>query len=87
MRFVACRLVCLCEGSDPPEGTIRRQILVRLLAGKQWNAVDHQGKSYNLITIALESEWNKPVILGSVHVEGGPISQAYLAELVQLQIS
>lgn len=31
VRFVACRLVCLCEGSDPPEGAIRRQILVRLV--------------------------------------------------------
>ncbi|NWR53151.1 TEX11 protein, partial [Regulus satrapa] len=36
LRFVACRLICLCEGSDPPEGTIRRQILMCMKTGKGW---------------------------------------------------
>nr|XP_054497718.1 testis-expressed protein 11 [Agelaius phoeniceus] len=36
LRFVACRLICLCEGSDPPEGTIRRQILMSMKTGKGW---------------------------------------------------
>ncbi|OXB79683.1 UNVERIFIED_CONTAM: hypothetical protein H355_011069 [Colinus virginianus] len=36
LRFVACRLVDLCEGSDPPEGTIRRQILMSMKTGKGW---------------------------------------------------
>ncbi|XP_062440910.1 testis-expressed protein 11 isoform X2 [Rhea pennata] len=36
LRFVACRLVCLCEGSDPPEGTIRRLILMSMKTGKGW---------------------------------------------------
>ncbi|XP_042663414.1 testis-expressed protein 11 isoform X3 [Tyto alba] len=36
LRFVACRLVCLCEGSDPSEGTIRRQILMAMKTGKGW---------------------------------------------------
>ncbi|XP_008943272.1 PREDICTED: testis-expressed sequence 11 protein-like, partial [Merops nubicus] len=36
LRFVACRLLCLCEGSDPPEGTIRRQILMSMKTGKGW---------------------------------------------------
>lgn len=43
VRFVACRLVYLCEGSDPPEGTIRRQILVRLMAGGQGSTADRCG--------------------------------------------
>ncbi|NWZ69065.1 TEX11 protein, partial [Acrocephalus arundinaceus] len=36
LRFVACRLICLCEGSDPPEATIRRQILMSMKTGKGW---------------------------------------------------
>ncbi|KAF4794399.1 Testis-expressed sequence 11 protein [Turdus rufiventris] len=36
LRFVACRLICLCEGSDPPEATIRRQILMSMKTGKVW---------------------------------------------------
>ncbi|XP_074962975.1 testis-expressed protein 11 isoform X2 [Phalacrocorax aristotelis] len=36
LRFVACRLVCLCQGSDPPEGTIQRQILMSMKTGKVW---------------------------------------------------
>ncbi|NXA04582.1 TEX11 protein, partial [Sapayoa aenigma] len=36
LRFVACRLICLCEGTDPPEGTIRRQILMSMKTAKGW---------------------------------------------------
>ncbi|NXM69810.1 TEX11 protein, partial [Serilophus lunatus] len=36
LRFVACRLIRLCEGTDPPEGTIRRQILMSMKTGKGW---------------------------------------------------
>ncbi|NWI94133.1 TEX11 protein, partial [Pitta sordida] len=36
LRFVACRLICLCEGGDPPEATIRRQILMSMKTGKGW---------------------------------------------------
>ncbi|XP_027519037.1 testis-expressed protein 11 isoform X1 [Corapipo altera] len=36
LRFVACRLIRLCEGPDPPEGTIRRQILMSMKTGKGW---------------------------------------------------
>ncbi|NXU86070.1 TEX11 protein, partial [Xiphorhynchus elegans] len=36
LRFVACRLISLCEGRDPPEGTIRRQILMSMKTGKGW---------------------------------------------------
>ncbi|XP_074864227.1 testis-expressed protein 11-like [Carettochelys insculpta] len=28
LRHVSCRLVCLCEGSDPSEEVVRRQILI-----------------------------------------------------------
>ncbi|XP_050166659.1 testis-expressed protein 11 isoform X2 [Myiozetetes cayanensis] len=36
LRFVACRLIRLCEGPDPAEGTIRRQILMSMKTGKGW---------------------------------------------------
>ncbi|NXU47153.1 TEX11 protein, partial [Turnix velox] len=36
LRSVACRLVCLSEGSDPSESTIRRQILMCMKTGKGW---------------------------------------------------
>ncbi|KFP70335.1 Testis-expressed sequence 11 protein, partial [Acanthisitta chloris] len=36
LRFVACRLICLCEGNDPSEETIRRQILMSMKTGKGW---------------------------------------------------
>ncbi|NWH79539.1 TEX11 protein, partial [Piaya cayana] len=36
VRFVACRLVFLCEGSDPSEATIRREILMSMKTGKGW---------------------------------------------------
>ncbi|NWI59750.1 TEX11 protein, partial [Calyptomena viridis] len=36
LRFVACRLIYLCEGRDPLEGTIRRQILMSMKTGKGW---------------------------------------------------
>ncbi|NXK85883.1 TEX11 protein, partial [Formicarius rufipectus] len=36
LRFVACRLISLCEGRDPPEGTLRRRILMSMKTGKGW---------------------------------------------------
>ncbi|XP_054025529.1 testis-expressed protein 11 [Dryobates pubescens] len=36
LRVVACRLLCRCEGSQPPEETLRRLILMSMKTGKGW---------------------------------------------------
>ncbi|NXX13965.1 TEX11 protein, partial [Podargus strigoides] len=55
LRFVACRLVCLCEGSDPPEGTIRRQILMSVKTGKGWIDVGKAELADEFLEIAMRS--------------------------------
>ncbi|XP_063201950.1 testis-expressed protein 11 [Chroicocephalus ridibundus] len=55
LRFVACRLVCLCEGSDPPEGTIRRQILMCMKTGKGWIDIGKADLADGFLEIAMSS--------------------------------
>ncbi|XP_062440915.1 testis-expressed protein 11 isoform X6 [Rhea pennata] len=55
LRFVACRLVCLCEGSDPPEGTIRRLILMSMKTGKGWIDIGKAQLGDGFLEIAVSS--------------------------------
>uniref|UniRef100_A0A8C0EBE0 Protein ZIP4 homolog n=1 Tax=Bubo bubo TaxID=30461 RepID=A0A8C0EBE0_BUBBB len=55
VRFVACRLVCLCEGSDPPEGTIRRQILMSMKTGKGWIDIGKADLADEFLEIAMSN--------------------------------
>ncbi|XP_068267974.1 LOW QUALITY PROTEIN: testis-expressed protein 11 [Nyctibius grandis] len=55
LRFVACRLVCLCEGSDPPEATIRRQILMSMKTGKGWIDIGKADLADEFLEIAMTS--------------------------------
>lgn len=55
LRFVACRLVCLCEGSDPPEATIRRQILMSMKTGKGWIDIGKPDLADGFLEIAMSS--------------------------------
>ncbi|XP_019473613.1 testis-expressed protein 11 isoform X2 [Meleagris gallopavo] len=55
LRFVACRLVYLCEGSNPPEGTIRRQILMSMKTGKGWIDVGKADLADEFLEIAMNS--------------------------------
>uniref|UniRef100_A0A8C9F0C3 Protein ZIP4 homolog n=1 Tax=Pavo cristatus TaxID=9049 RepID=A0A8C9F0C3_PAVCR len=55
VRFVACRLVCLCEGSDPPEGTIRRRILMSMKTGKGWIDIGKADLADGFLEIAMNS--------------------------------
>ncbi|XP_052528721.1 testis-expressed protein 11 [Tympanuchus pallidicinctus] len=55
LRFVACRLVHLCEGSDPPEGTIRRQILMSMKTGKGWIDIGKADVADEFLEIAMNS--------------------------------
>ncbi|XP_053846371.1 testis-expressed protein 11 isoform X2 [Vidua macroura] len=55
LRFVACRLICLCEGSDPPEGTIRRQILMLTKTGKGWIDIGKAGLADGFLENAMSS--------------------------------
>ncbi|KAM4660356.1 testis-expressed protein 11 [Amazona ochrocephala] len=55
LRFVACRLVCLCEGSDPPEATIRRQILMSMKTGKGWIDIGKPDLADEFLEIAVSS--------------------------------
>uniref|UniRef100_A0A8C4UW95 Protein ZIP4 homolog n=1 Tax=Falco tinnunculus TaxID=100819 RepID=A0A8C4UW95_FALTI len=55
LRFVACRLVCFCEGSDPPEATIRRQILMSMKTGKGWIDIGKADLADEFLEIAMNS--------------------------------
>ncbi|NXD66262.1 TEX11 protein, partial [Eolophus roseicapillus] len=55
LRFVACRLVCLCEGSDPQEATIRRQILMSMKTGKGWIDIGKPDLADGFLEIAMNS--------------------------------
>ncbi|KAM4886402.1 testis-expressed protein 11 [Sylvia borin] len=55
LRFVACRLICLCEGSDPLEGTIRRQILMSMKTGKGWLDIGKAGLADGFLENAMNS--------------------------------
>ncbi|XP_029853219.1 testis-expressed protein 11 isoform X3 [Aquila chrysaetos chrysaetos] len=55
LRFVACRLVCLCEGSDPSEGTIRRQILMSMKTGKGWIDIGKADLADGFLEIAMSA--------------------------------
>ncbi|NXO43611.1 TEX11 protein, partial [Locustella ochotensis] len=55
LRFVACRLICLCEGSDPPEGTLRRQILMSMKTGKGWIDIGKAGLADGFLENAISS--------------------------------
>ncbi|NXT47086.1 TEX11 protein, partial [Pluvianellus socialis] len=55
LRFVACRLVCLCAGSDPPEGTILRQILMSMKTAKGWMDIGKADLADGFLEIAMSS--------------------------------
>ncbi|NXL84673.1 TEX11 protein, partial [Alectura lathami] len=55
LRSAACRLVYLCQGSDPPEGTIRRQILMSMKTGKGWIDIGKAGLADEFLEIAVNS--------------------------------
>ncbi|KAM6253839.1 testis-expressed protein 11 isoform 6-T8 [Porphyrio hochstetteri] len=55
LRFVACKLVCLCEDGDPPEGTIRRQILMCMKTGKSWIDIGKADLADGFLEIAMSS--------------------------------
>ncbi|XP_044886761.1 testis-expressed protein 11 isoform X6 [Mauremys mutica] len=53
LRHVSCRLVCLCEGSDPPEEKVRRQILMTMKTGKGWVDVGKAALADGFLVIAI----------------------------------
>ncbi|NWS76825.1 TEX11 protein, partial [Crotophaga sulcirostris] len=55
LRFVACKMVSLCEGSDPPEGMIRRQILMSMKTGKGWIDIGKADLADGFLEIAMNS--------------------------------
>ncbi|XP_074988714.1 testis-expressed protein 11 isoform X4 [Caretta caretta] len=55
LRHVSCRLVCLCEGSDPPEEMVRRQILMTMKTGKGWVDVGKAALGDGFLVIAINS--------------------------------
>ncbi|NXL57953.1 TEX11 protein, partial [Chordeiles acutipennis] len=55
LRFVACKLVYLSEGSDPPEGAIRRQILMSMKTGKGWIDIGKADLADGFLEIAMSS--------------------------------
>ncbi|NWW52204.1 TEX11 protein, partial [Pedionomus torquatus] len=55
LRFVACRLLCLCEGSDPPEGTIQRKILMSMKTGKGWIDIGKADLADEFLEIAMNN--------------------------------
>ncbi|NXL45666.1 TEX11 protein, partial [Podilymbus podiceps] len=55
LRFVACKLVCLCGGSDPLEGTIRRQILMSMKTGKGWIDIGKADFADRFLEIAMSN--------------------------------
>ncbi|NWV00386.1 TEX11 protein, partial [Upupa epops] len=55
LRFVACRLVCLCQGNDPSEGSIRRQILMSMKTGKSWIDIGKADLADGFLEIAMSS--------------------------------
>uniref|UniRef100_A0A672V2A1 Protein ZIP4 homolog n=1 Tax=Strigops habroptila TaxID=2489341 RepID=A0A672V2A1_STRHB len=46
---------CLCEGSDPPEATIRRQILMSMKTGKGWIDIGKPDLADGFLEIAMSS--------------------------------
>ncbi|CAM5166819.1 unnamed protein product [Natator depressus] len=55
LRHVSCRLVCLCEGSNPPEEMVRRQILMTMKTGKGWVDVGKAALGDGFLVIAINS--------------------------------
>ncbi|NWR80701.1 TEX11 protein, partial [Centropus unirufus] len=55
LRFVACRLVSLGEGSDPPEATIQRQILMSMKTGKGWIDIGKAHLADGFLEVAMSS--------------------------------
>ncbi|XP_030430983.1 testis-expressed protein 11 [Gopherus evgoodei] len=55
LRHVSCRLVCLCEGSNPPEEKMRRQILMTMKTGKGWVDVGKATLADGFLVIAINS--------------------------------
>ncbi|XP_065267173.1 testis-expressed protein 11 [Emys orbicularis] len=55
LRHVSCRLVCLCEGSDPPEEKVRRQILMTMKTGKGWVDVGKAALADGFLVIAINA--------------------------------
>nr|XP_005286124.1 testis-expressed protein 11 [Chrysemys picta bellii] len=55
LRHVSCRLVCLCEGSDPPEEKVRRQVLMTMKTGKGWVDVGKAALADGFLVIAVNS--------------------------------
>ncbi|XP_074924529.1 testis-expressed protein 11 [Chelonoidis abingdonii] len=55
LRHVSCRLVCLCEGSSPPEEKMRRQILMTMKTGKGWVDVGKAALADGFLVIAINS--------------------------------
>ncbi|XP_067404069.1 testis-expressed protein 11 [Emydura macquarii macquarii] len=55
LRHVSCKLVCLCEGSDPPEEMVRRQILMTMKTGKGWVDVGKADLADEFLVIAINA--------------------------------
>ncbi|XP_068019709.1 testis-expressed protein 11 isoform X3 [Melanerpes formicivorus] len=55
LRVVACRLLCRCEGSQPPEETLRRLILMSMKTGKGWLELGRADLADEFLEMALAS--------------------------------
>ncbi|XP_053130263.1 testis-expressed protein 11 isoform X2 [Hemicordylus capensis] len=55
LRHVSCRLMMICEVSDPPEEIVRRQILMAMKTGKGWVDVGKFTFADELLAIAMNN--------------------------------
>ncbi|XP_078496133.1 testis-expressed protein 11 isoform X2 [Lissotriton helveticus] len=55
LRHVACKLLCRCEGAEPTEATIRRQILMNMKTGKGWVDLGKPSLAEEFLQIAANS--------------------------------
>ncbi|XP_029463108.1 testis-expressed protein 11 [Rhinatrema bivittatum] len=55
LRHIACRLVCACEGTNPTEATVRRQILMTMKTGKGWVDVGKPSLADGFLDIAMKA--------------------------------
>ncbi|XP_053555049.1 testis-expressed protein 11 [Bombina bombina] len=55
VRHISCRLVCWCEGTEPSEGTVRRNILMAMKTGKGWVDAGKSDLASEFLEIALNN--------------------------------
>ncbi|XP_064015770.1 testis-expressed protein 11 isoform X12 [Pogoniulus pusillus] len=55
LRVAACRLLCLCEGSQPSEETLRRLILMSMKTGKGWIDLGKADLADEFLEVAVSS--------------------------------